>query len=712
MNYISSVGIYLRNELSTIKKREKSPLQPLYEAVTNAWESIVERFLFQNLQYGNITIELHFQKDLFSDTQGTASFESLYVKDNGIGLNEVNYNRIINLRDNSKGHHNFGTGRVQFIHYFNETIIESAYLRGPELLSRSLTLSKSESFLAQNAILRENDEVAFSFDSSGTIVKMAGLLDDKDEQYYSALSTKDLKEELLTHYLSKLCDNRDRLPSFKIEKWVNGQHIIADDMSISAADLPIPDADIPFPIKYSHLTQDNKIEKSSQSENFRLVAFKQSEEKLEKNALFLVSKGEQSYSMDINNLKSNDVVDGFRYLFLLSGDYIDSIDSDERGNLQLLSAKEFRNQNADSLFPTEVILKDDIKDQANIVINEQFEEIKLRSQVTQRNITNLQKMFLLSNDTVAKIKNKVRNNDSDETILQMVYEFDSEMKAAMDVKLKEQVSQIAELNPSQENYQEQLSSLVNELTATIPLQNKIALSQYVAHRKLVLQAFEYILEREKANFARTGKVNEAVLHNLICRKSRAVESEEDGDLWIINEDYIYFKGGSDINLDKYMCNGESLIKENLTLEEEAYCHKENANELKRRPDILLFPDEGKCVIIEFKAIGVAVSEHLDQINKYARLIAILSKEKFHIRQFYGYLIGEDIDTEAVMDNNTSFRQGVGCDYLFRPNYDITNLNRIVFASLYTEILSYSSLLERAKRRNEIFIKKLCGEDAL
>jgi hypothetical protein len=124
-------------------------------------------------------------------------------------------------------------------------------------------------------------------------------------------------------------------------------------------------------------------------------------------------------------------------------------------------------------------------------------------------------------------------------------------------------------------------------------------------------------------------------------------------------------------------------------------------------------DEGKCVIIEFKAPDVDVSKHLTQINNYATLIANYTKDKYKMKTFYGYLIGEAIEPMDVLGTGTgNWEKPPHFDYMFRPSQNVYNDKGSTVASIYTEVIKYSTLLARAKRRNEIFIKKLEGAKPL
>lgn len=250
------------------------------------------------------------------------------------------------------------------------------------------------------------------------------------------------------------------------------------------------------------------------------------------------------------------------------------------------------------------------------------------------------------------------------------------------------------------------------LSAKIPLQNKLALSHYVARRKLIIEMMGLALRSDLIiqNDKKRRKNDEAILHNLILRKNTH-NAIEDSNLWILNEDFIYFSGTSDTPLKDVKINGESIFDEDFVREEEAYLNSRGKKRLLRKPDILLFPDEGRCIIVEFKSPSEDVSEHLSQIDTYASLIRSYSKESFEFLHFYGYLIGENFETKDVMNASGLFKPSLNLDYLIRPVFTVTNhRNYSLPGNIYTEVLRYSTLLERARLRNSIFIDKLMGED--
>ena len=386
---------------------------------------------------------------------------------------------------------------------------------------------------------------------------------------------------------------------------------------------------------------------------------------------------------------------------MISSKYIDKKDTDVRGDIELYTEEEFKNNS--SLFLDEVIILDDIQNKVNNHILSMYPEILEMRNKHEVDIKKLQEMFLLDKNTLKNIKINIQ--DTDETILKKVYKADAQKVAEKDAKIKEHIDSLNELNPANKDYQDDLEFKVSSLVKAIPLQNRTALTHYVARRKLVLELFDKILN-QKLNRQVDSKrnIDEKLLHNLIFQQTS--DKTDESDLWLISEDFIYYKGTSEGTLGDIKIDGDSLLKSELTEEEENYRLKQEGDATKKRPDILLFPNEGKCILIELKAPKVNVSEHLTQLNRYASLINNLSKDKYNFTTYYGYLIGENIDTDDIVDNDSDFISAESLDFIFRPYKRIIGKFEKSNGSLYTEIIKYSTILERAKRRNKIFIEKI------
>lgn len=706
-NYIKAEGVWYKTTIESIRKHSDS-LHAVFEAFTNSLESIKAlKEKGNSIENGKITVKFFYTRDLVS----TPIFEKVEISDTGIGFDDDGFTRFIALGDDRKGSFNKGTGRVQFLHTFDETEFISIYKDKNSktgFKKRNFTLSKSKNFLDKNAIIRLDSEVEISANSSSTCLIFKNILSDKDRNFFNEITAQAIKENFILHYMAYFCENRDSLPKIIIE-------IIVDDknntkLEINSEDIPTLDQQKSVDVYYSKING-TKLEKSLNKETLTLKSFKISTENLEKNSLNLVSKHEIANDIGLQMLLPKDEIDGYRYLFLLSGDYIDSKDGHTRGEIHILNESEFRKKmkKPQLLDSEEEILLDDIKENINNAILEMYDEIRNKNEEKERNIKELQEMFLLDKKTLASLKNSIHITDTDDVILKKVYKADAEIIATRDAEIKKKVDFLSNLNPTDDRYNEDLRNQTNEFVKLIPIQNRTALTHYVARRKLVLDLFDRAIKKQLEIQKNGNKksIDEKLLHNLIFQQSS--NNPDESDLWLVNEDFIYFKGTSENKLGDILLDNEKIIKDNLSKEEEEYRLKQEGDANKKRPDVLLFPDEGKCIIIEFKSLDTNISEHLNQINRYASLINNLSKDCYHFTTYYGYLIGENIDIDDIRDNDSDFISAHNLNFIFRPYKRISAKFGRLDGSLYTEIISYSTLLERALMRNKMFIDKIMSQ---
>lgn len=402
-------------------------------------------------------------------------------------------------------------------------------------------------------------------------------------------------------------------------------------------------------------------------------------------------------------MSPDESLEDMRYLVLISSNYLNAKDCDTRGNLSIVKRENF--SKSDDLFSLgrKEILFEDIEDNVDEIIDRIYPEISEKSIEKSNKIDEIRKLFLFNDEVLQHLS--ISLNDTEDKIIQKLHIAESKISAKRDTEIFNQMNSLKNLDPADKNFDTNLTATIEKLTKEIPIQNRTALTHYVARRKIILELFEKVLDR-KLLVQNDGSRNndEQLLHNILFQQSAT--DPNSSDLWLINEDFIYFRGTSESLIKDIEINGEKIIKDKLTDEEEVYIKSLEENRLLKRTDILLFPDEGKCIIIELKNPNVNVSEHLNQISRYATLLRNLTKDKFAFDTFYGYLIGEKIDAEDVRDFDSDFKHAPHFDYVFRPSKNIVGKNGRSDGSLYTEVIKYSTLLKRAKKRNEIFIEKL------
>jgi hypothetical protein len=698
---IISEGVYYPAVLKDVKKH-KDQFRPVYEAFTNSLESIkLKRLKAMNQGNESITIDLYLRT---STAPPELFFDQLIISDTGIGFDEDNFRRLITFKDDRKGYHNRGSGRIQFLHFFDTAEYVSIFKDVSTCRKRSFTLSKH--YLKKNAIV-SNHKIEDCQADSLTVITLRKLIDEKDFKAYDELSATELKHLLITKYIMEFCTHGDSLPSIKIAQYIDGV-LDGEPLTITEGDIPKFDNEKELVLNYFRLSPGSKdFEKCLKQEEFKLSAFKIDGNDLKKNELKFTSKGEvlPEKLIELRCLAPTDMLDGNRFLFLISGKYIDDRDGDTRGAINIQTREDFKKANSShpSLYGTDEIFLDDIEDEANCTISAMYSEIRKKKEEKLQDIEKLKNMFLLDGSILKAMK--ISLEDTEEKILERVYVADSKTIAKKDAKIKKYMDRLDNLDPTDDHYQNKLNSITSNLVKTIPLQNRASLTHYVARRKLVLELFGKTLDRE-LEAQRTGarNIDEKLLHNLIFQQSS--REPDESDLWLINEDFIYFKGTSETPLCDVMIDGNKIFKKECTDEEERYLLSLGENRKRKKPDVLLFPEEGKCIIIEFKNTNVNVAEHLNQINFYASLIRNFTEDHFQLDTFYGYLIGESIESRDVRGYDGDFIESYQFRYWFRPKKNIVGENDRRDGTLYTEVIKYSTLLDRARRRNDIFINKL------
>ncbi|ROI11157.1 hypothetical protein [Epilithonimonas hominis] len=433
---------------------------------------------------------------------------------------------------------------------------------------------------------------------------------------------------------------------------------------------------------------------------------------ISENAIKFISKNEivelDKQKINLTSVSNKDNFEDHRFLFLVSSNYINDRDSDVRGELKIPTKDTFKKDF--NIFQEEEIMLEDIEELSNGTIRDAYPEIQQKIEEKQQEIEELKEMFLLNDDVLKEIS--ISLNDTEESILEKFYVAESKQIAKSDSRIKKQVDQLDNLDPTSKDYQEDLNLCINKLVKEIPLQNRKALTHYVARRKLVLDLFDKVLENKlSVQNSRERAKTEALIHNLIFKQHTQNRTPDSSDLWLLNEDFILFEGCSESTLETVKIDGKKIFRDEQDLTEEERNFKNSLKEDRygKRPDILLFPKEGKCVIIELKSTDAKVSDYINQIQNYATLIRNFSTDEFEFTTFYGYLFGEQIDTFDVRSKDSDFKEATFFDYLYRPAKPISGFFRHrknQDGTIYTEIMKYSTLFARAKNRNDVFIEKL------
>ena len=679
-------------------KKHSSYLQPIFEAISNSLEATSGKDDI-------ITIRINKAKTL---NQEQYSFLSIDIIDTGIGFNDDNFGRLRRLYDESKGQNNFGTGRVQYLHFFNNTDIYSVFEEEGLKYKRRIVLSKNF-YATQKSVIWSSEKEVVDIDTPiGTMVSFYYPLSDEDKEKYNELTTTELRDRILIHYLSRFCLNRDNLQQIKLEYYINS---ICDKDSvqvITGKDIPQPDYTDSVQVNYSKISVDgNTIIKTPNTEEFIINSYSLPCSIQKRNEVKLTSKNEtvEVSGIDFSIIKDSPKINNSYLLFLISSSYLTQQDSDLRGQLAIYSKKDFLKKR--NLFSgEEQILTDDIEEKVTSSITTHYKSISKVKESFESQIDELAEMFSLDRRILNEVGYKA--GDSDQSILKKVYEYNADISAKHDAGIKSVMDSLKELTPSSKDFKKKLNEKVKKVTELVPQINRTELVRYISKRKVILDLMQKTLDKQldcQQKNSKGKKINhESFLHNILF--SQHSDDPLDSNLWMINDDFIHYKGISESELRNIKVENELFFREDLTKEELEELTAYNRDKLGNRPDILLFPKEHKCIIIELKSMDADVSKFVTQVSQYAGLIRQYAKDRFEITTFYAYLIGESFTLNEVKRANPFFKKAYYFDYLFCPNYPVDGGENRRDGEMYIEVIKYSTLLERAVFRNKIFTNKI------
>ena len=678
--------------------KHTTSFQPIYEAISNSFEATRD-------ENDELIISLNFSQPGIS---GIRDLLSISVSDSGHGIKPDDLTRMKRLFDNSKGYNNLGSGRVQYLHFFNRTDIHTIFEDKGKKYEQRLVMSIGF-YQNHHSVLwigkpTEIDEK----EMTGTTFTFSLLRDEKDKKDYNELSSEKLRDIIWSRYLGRFCLHAPHNPNIYIKEFIMGVHDDKADMKIVNSDIPIHEKSISFNVNYTTYNNLGNLVKLDKSESFVLQSFKLPLQTQRSNEVKVMSKGEVvgNSGMKFPLVDGSPKIDDCYRLFLLSSTYLTDKDTDLRGQLTLHTAESLAKQrDVYNPEPTDILLED-IQLQTTENISNCYEVIKNSKVNAENKLQELIDRYSLDANTVNTL---VKDPSVPAlSVFKEVFNKQAEEKAKNYDELNAVYESLLELDPTSKSFARILKSKIEKVSSLVPELNKAELLNYTSKRKVILLLIEDILKKRLFIQRTHGKgetdKSETMLHQILFPKKS--EDTLNSNLWIINEDYIHYSGISETELGKLSFNGESVLREDLSEKE-----KENLNayrkQLDKRPDILLFPQERKCVIIELKSLSVDITKYLSQVKTYAALLREFAKDDYLIDEFYCYLIGEEFGFDEVKRAENAFQEDFTGNYLFYENdKGVYGGEKRSPAKIRYEVYHYSTLLERAILRNKIFTDKI------
>jgi hypothetical protein len=385
---------------------------------------------------------------------------------------------------------------------------------------------------------------------------------------------------------------------------------------------------------------------------------------------------------EFDNLLANDKDEKYSIAIYVEGDFLDENVNEERIAITFSKGEiEFPNKTTQEELRKTItnFLQTEYQDQINHLSEIRLEKVKKFVGQHPR----YRQLLKYKSDELKKIPSTLSDDKMEIEVFKIQQELELEVKkeASMALKFIENEQDMDDFNEKHK-----------ELYAKIVEVGNSKLSEYVIHRKLVIDLFDKLLKK---------KATEKAIHSLIFPLQTLSDEIgfEDHNLWMLDEKLSYHK---------YLASDKKFKK-----------IEPIDSDSQDRPDIIIFnkpfafannekPYES-IVLIEFKR--PMRDDYTDeenpilQINKYAReIIHSETKDKYD-REFdlrpntpiYAYIVCDLTNKLKSYATDAGFRILPDKDgyFFFNDNYN-----------MYVEIMSFDRILKNSKAANRVLFEKL------
>lgn len=640
-------------------------LFPMFEAVVNSFQAIEDA----SEAVPSPSIEILVERDpVLPAADIDAEVNGFTITDNGVGFTEVNLDAFFTsdtqykIRRGGKG-----IGRFIWLKAFQYAEVESHYHENGKLVKRAFKFTTNGDQPPGPAI--DSKETG-----PKTTVRLVAMQSPYKENCPHALAG--IGHRLIEHCLPFFLDSKCPAVSISDSKdRIDLNHYFRETFAAKASEHTFNVGDTAFTLRGLRLynpreTQHRLLYAANSREVFP--------EKLEK------------YLPNLQK-KLTDDAGAFVYLGFVEGEYLNQHVNGERTNFSFPT-----DRTSDGLF--DEITLDSIREAALTCVTNDLqpflEEINTEKRTTintyiTQEAPQYRPLVRYMDEFIDRIPPGTAGRALEMALHEQMYEKQRQLKQETHSLIQESATEA--LKP--EEYEAKLNDFLeraNEL-------GKSSLAQYVVHRKVILDFFEKSLQANPE----TGKYPlEEVIHKIIypMRTTSDDVPYEQQNLWIIDERLSYHGFlASDMPLD----NLNPL-----------------ANSSESRPDIMIFEralsfaeDDAalnSLVIIEFKKPDRS-SYKEDPVDQVYRLIREIKTGHFKDKNgreikvqsnripAYAYVICDTtqaVETIAQNKGMLSTPDNLGY-YVYNPAL-----------SAYVEIISYTKLLQDAKKRNRILFDKL------
>lgn len=653
--------IDINGKINEKKLSYSNTLLPLFEAIVNSIHAIEE---------GSATKPGLINIDIIRSAQGMLDFNKaealpnivdFHITDNGIGFNNENFESFnfahstYKLKRGGKG-----IGRFTWLRAFQKVEIESRYKVDEKWRLRQFNFEATK-----QGIERHSDNSVNGDSERYTIIKLRNLKEDYRKWCNNNIESIAVKiiEHCFVYFLNKDC------PIIIITDKEN--KIVVNDLFLSFTNGQFNKQKIEINgnlfdlniVKIYNSKPDNKIHYCADN---REVSDDKISIDIPELDNYLHDKEEKQFSIAV----------------YVEGDFLDANVNDERTNIA------FSRKGTE--FPGETTQEDLRKAITNKLLSDFSDEIgelaierveKVKQFVTSH--PRYRQLIKYRSEEIKRIPSTLSEEKMEIELFKI--------QQSLDLEVKQEANEVLKFITNPEDKDIFLKKH-KELFSKIVEVGNSKLSEYVIHRKLVLDLFEKLLNE---------KAPEKAVHNLVFPLQSLSDDIgfEDHNLWMIDDKLSYHK---------YLASDKRFkVIEPI-----------NSNSIER-PDLIVFnrpfafANDNKpyqsIVLIEFKRPmrdDYSDEENpITQINRYAREIIEGEAKDKNEREFdfrkntpiYAYIICDLTKKLKAYAKDAGYRSLPNGDgfFAFNENYN-----------MYIEIMSFDKILSDSKERNKVLFNKL------
>lgn len=643
---------------------------------------------------------------LLSDVQDL----SISCTDNGCGLGEEQIEAFLTKDTSYKDDLSIagigkckGAGRIQFFHHFERVGIRSTYQTDSKILTRTLPLVAARKKIDLTDLTVSDGEA----EDIGTTITLDILKPGIRERLHRSeplddiFSAASMRRYMLIAFLQRLVSLKSELGQFSISFQTRHPQGGIASLSLTAADLP-PVTDVrPARVEERNPQSGSPLGKY---ENFTLSHYKLDAGvfDLPRNAISLCAKSSPVQDITRRYLRTvteqNRPLDGFHHIVLIEGDLLDRRVNEQRDGFDGIPDE----VPTGDMFADETISYASIYDQIDPIIDEMVSPSGWsRDQV----VADVNEKFGVNPGMLADTDTRVVYGDSAKTVAERVLRKYQERIIADTAEIFDLREEIEKAEPHTADFRQKIHELSWKYTSSLRTFDMANLSQLVVRRAAIVEILALASKRRLAVQSLpegTRRQDERIIHSIFFPMRRDSLETSDHDIWLLSEEYQYYDYiASDKPLAQIQwADGEKLFEPGIDDELAATLRRRADENGAMRPDIAIFDKEGSAIIIEFKAPGVSLDDHIGDLSEYAHLLA--AKSNGRLKKFYGYLIGDTV-APLRMAGWTRFSAGQGY-FRSTPLQDPETGRNL--GELYAETLFFDDIVKRATQRIGVYRDKL------